>query len=96
MTAEFTGITKQPALFPVGATPSYSNTGYDLIGAALENIVGRSMEDIFNNSLVKPLGLKHTYYQTPNDYSFGVIPISPHKSGWDVAMGSSNPYVKGY
>ena len=45
---------------PVGATMSYCNAGYSLLGRLLEVIDGKVFDQIVQDRLVKPLGLSRT------------------------------------
>jgi CubicO group peptidase (beta-lactamase class C family) len=38
-------------------TPAYSNNGYMLLGIAISNITGKSMETIYRESIFEPLGM---------------------------------------
>ncbi|MBX2802959.1 MAG: beta-lactamase family protein [Myxococcales bacterium] len=56
---------------PVG-THRYSNTGYSLAAAVLEQVTGEPYERLLLDWLVEPLGMAHTGYETP-DYSDTVV-----------------------
>ncbi|KAH6645115.1 beta-lactamase/transpeptidase-like protein [Truncatella angustata] len=64
-------------------TPVYSNAAYQILSYALENITGSSMEQLFADSLVKPLSLNGTYYNTPATTDSSMIPINSTISWWD-------------
>ncbi|GAB3256769.1 serine hydrolase domain-containing protein [Kineosporia babensis] len=51
--------------FAPGQDWSYSNTNYTLIGLLLEKKTGKSLADLVQQRIVKPLGLKNTYYPEP-------------------------------
>ena len=40
---------------------SYSNTGYDLLGAVIEHVSGQSYHDFFQQSVFDPVGMKDTF-----------------------------------
>lgn len=44
-----------------GADYSYSNVNYNLLGAVIERISGRSYKDYMEKEILIPLGLTHTY-----------------------------------
>jgi CubicO group peptidase (beta-lactamase class C family) len=44
-----------------GDTFSYSNSGYDLLGAAIEHVSGQSYHDFFQKRVFDPLGMKDTF-----------------------------------
>jgi D-alanyl-D-alanine carboxypeptidase len=52
----------RPALFPVGEGCSYTNTGYALLGIALERASGLSLARLLHRYIFDPLRLRHTYY----------------------------------
>ncbi|TRX88884.1 hypothetical protein FHL15_010227 [Xylaria flabelliformis] len=78
--------------FEPSYTPSYSNANFAILGLALENILGAPIQDIFNKTVAKPLGLRSTTIGNPlqitND---SVIPGGGMTaSGWDNALGPLN------
>lgn len=46
-----------------GAAWSYSNTNYILLGLLVERVTGRSVEKEVGRRILKPLGLRDTYFQ---------------------------------
>lgn len=51
-----------------GTTFYYSSFGYDLLGAILEEVSGKTFSELLNTSIIKPLGLKNTGFGT-NEYN---------------------------
>ncbi len=51
-----------------GASYYYSSLGYDLLGAILEEVSGKTFSELLNTSILKPLGLKNTGFGT-NEYN---------------------------
>lgn len=49
-----------PQNHPVGATFSYSNAGYALLGRVIEQLTGLSWDEAMRQRLYGPLGLQHT------------------------------------
>ena len=47
-------------LFPVGASWSYCNTGYSIMGRVIAEVTGQVWEDAMRERLFTPLGLTHT------------------------------------
>jgi CubicO group peptidase (beta-lactamase class C family) len=45
---------------------------------------------MINESVLRPLGLKHTYYRNA-PASQGIIPGDRADSGWDYQLGDENP-----
>ena len=82
----FDGINAEPALFLSGTTPVYSNNAFPLLGLALEKITGSDLETLYNESIVKALGLQHTSFTVPKSTRDGVIPGTPTSSGWDSEL----------
>jgi D-alanyl-D-alanine carboxypeptidase len=48
--------------FAPGKGWSYSNTNYTLIGMILQKQTGKSLPDLVQQRIARPLGLKHTYF----------------------------------
>ncbi|MEV5463210.1 serine hydrolase domain-containing protein [Streptomyces sp. NPDC002788] len=65
---------EQPLLHPVGRRHHYSNPGYTLLGAVVEELRGTSWEEALRREVLEPLGLDRT----------GVRPQDPHAGGWAV------------
>ncbi|KAH8163352.1 hypothetical protein CIB48_g4879 [Xylaria polymorpha] len=78
--------------FQPSYTPSYSNANFAILGIALENMLGSSIQDIFNTSVAKPLGLSSTTIANPLQITNNsVIPGGGLKrTGWDDALGPLN------
>jgi CubicO group peptidase (beta-lactamase class C family) len=49
-----------PQVHPLGATMSYCNTGYTILGRVLEAVTDTVWDDLLHSRLVEPLGLTHT------------------------------------
>ncbi|MGW0967859.1 serine hydrolase domain-containing protein [Streptomyces sp. NPDC002516] len=64
----------QPFRHPVGRRHHYSNPGYTLLGALVEELRGAPWEDVLRREILEPLGLHRT--------SAG--PQAPHAGGWAV------------
>jgi CubicO group peptidase (beta-lactamase class C family) len=65
---------EQPLVHPVGRRFHYSNTGYTLLGALVEELRGAPWEEVLRREVLEPLGLHRT--------STG--PLEPHAGGWAV------------
>ncbi|MFF8672301.1 serine hydrolase domain-containing protein [Streptomyces sp. NPDC015242] len=65
---------EQPLLHPVGWRHHYSNPGYTLLGALVEELRGMSWEETLRREVLEPLGLDRT----------SVRPRNPHAGGWAV------------
>jgi CubicO group peptidase (beta-lactamase class C family) len=64
----------QPLLHPVGRRHHYSNPGYTLLGALVEELRGAPWEEVLRAEVLEPLGLHRTSAQ----------PQAPHAGGWAV------------
>jgi D-alanyl-D-alanine carboxypeptidase len=68
-----------PPVFPPGRTAvsSYSNTNYVLAGLVAEAVTGHSIATELKRRIFRPLGLRHTSYQTkpglPAPYAHGYM-----------------------
>ncbi|MEU6809562.1 serine hydrolase domain-containing protein [Streptomyces sp. NPDC046831] len=65
---------EQPLRHPAGRRHHYSNPGYALLGALVEQVRGASWEDVLQREVLEPLGL----------YRTSVRPRDPHAGGWAV------------
>lgn len=50
-----------PLLFPPGERQEYSNTGYVLLGAIIEQLGGKGFIQHVDDRIIRKLGLRHTY-----------------------------------
>jgi D-alanyl-D-alanine carboxypeptidase len=70
-----------PPLYPPGKTSvsTYSNTNYVLAGLIAEAVTGHSIEAELKRWIFRPLGLRHTIYQTkpglPAPYAHGYMVV---------------------
>jgi CubicO group peptidase (beta-lactamase class C family) len=53
-------IADKPLDFPTGAKFSYSNTNYEVLGAIIEKVSGKTYARMLSSRLFEPLGLKDT------------------------------------
>ncbi|MEU9474288.1 serine hydrolase domain-containing protein [Streptomyces sp. NPDC048191] len=65
---------EHPLLHPVGRRHHYSNPGYTVLGALVEELRGASWEEVLRSEILEPLGLHRTSTQ----------PNAPHAGGWAV------------
>ncbi|TCC32315.1 serine hydrolase domain-containing protein [Kribbella sindirgiensis] len=66
-----------PPEFQPGKGWSYSNTGYDLAGLVIKAVTGRTWYDEVDRRIVRPLGLRHTYFPGTDPRIAG-----PHAHGY--------------
>jgi CubicO group peptidase (beta-lactamase class C family) len=86
----FNGLLRAYPSFAPFTTPAYTNTGFQILAYALEAIKGKSFEEMMQESILRPLGLRHTYYRNA-PASEGIIPGSRSESGWDHQLGDADP-----
>ena len=55
-----------PLLFKPGERDAYSNIGYALLAAVVENVCGMSFDDCLTQSLFEPAGMQSTGYRNPS------------------------------
>ncbi|MFE2300221.1 serine hydrolase domain-containing protein [Streptomyces sp. NPDC059445] len=65
---------EQPFRHPVGRRHHYSNPGYTLLGALVEEVRGAPWEEVLRREILEPLGLHRT----------SAHPQAPHAGGWAV------------
>ncbi|MEU1591887.1 serine hydrolase domain-containing protein [Streptomyces sp. NPDC005708] len=65
---------EQPLRHPVGRRFHYSNPGYTLLGALVEEVRGAAWEDVLRREVLEPLGLRRTSGRSR----------APHAGGWAV------------
>ena len=58
-------VFEQPLEFPPGERYQYSNAGYSLLGAVVEEAAGRSYEQVLRDSVLTPNGIFETGYILP-------------------------------
>ncbi|KAK4139788.1 beta-lactamase/transpeptidase-like protein [Dichotomopilus funicola] len=93
----FAGIAQLPPSYAPFTTPTYSDVGFVLLSFIAEKVTGQSFKDLVQENVLTPLGLKHTFYQSPEDDSVGVIPGTKPKTTWGydlgVEMATGNMYT---
>ncbi|KAF4462206.1 beta-lactamase family [Fusarium albosuccineum] len=56
---------QRPPTFLPWTTPAYSNTGFVILGAILQNVTGKNIDELFPDGLFDPLDMSRTFTQTP-------------------------------
>jgi D-alanyl-D-alanine carboxypeptidase len=72
---------KKKALFKPGKGWGYSNTNYVLAGMVVEQVTGRSIGREITKRIIKPIGLRGTYWPAARDKSIR----GPHPHGYFAA-----------
>ncbi|KAK3994822.1 beta-lactamase-like protein 2 [Cladorrhinum sp. PSN332] len=81
----FGGLGKLPPSYAPFTTPTYSNLGFVLLSYIAERITGKEFKTLVQESVLNPLGLKHTFVSTPDD-SVGIIPGSRRTTTWGFEL----------
>lgn len=83
-TAYLLATRSQPPAFRPWYGPGYSNHGFILLGLAMANITGRSIEEIYRDNVFLPLGMANSTSIVPDEAEFGhfVIPGGPTLAGF--------------
>ncbi|MFB7465229.1 serine hydrolase domain-containing protein [Streptomyces sp. NPDC056224] len=69
---------KYPADAAPGKTWGYSNTNYILAGLIIQKVTGRPLAEEIDRRIVKPAGLRDTYFPAPGDMTIR----EPHPKGY--------------
>ncbi|KAH8892622.1 beta-lactamase/transpeptidase-like protein [Thozetella sp. PMI_491] len=77
-----------PPVFAPFTTPSYSNTGFAILGLVVEAVTNTPFEQFIKTEILEPLGMSHTYQDAPAD-SLGVIPEG--EIFWNATLGMEDP-----
>ncbi len=75
-------------MFAPNAKATYSNVAFILLGIVLENITGKSYEDLVKSNFFQPLGMQRSTITKPKD-SDGIIPMM--KNDWGADLGAYDP-----
>ncbi|KAJ5160438.1 Beta-lactamase-related protein [Penicillium canariense] len=86
----FRGLLDTQPIAATSSTPVYSNAGYQVLGYALEAIAQKPYQEILMERIIKPLGLTHSSYDTP-DPSLGVVPLNLAASQFNLSIGDAGP-----
>ncbi|UPK96763.1 hypothetical protein LCI18_007698 [Fusarium solani-melongenae] len=68
----------RPPTFLPWANPAYANTGFIILGAVLQNLTGKSLDEQFSGDIFDPLGMSRTYTEAPpkDKWDNAVIPVN--------------------
>lgn len=85
---EYLATTRYRLLGPPGQYFSYSNEGFGLLGAVIEQVSGRRVESFLEEELLRPAGLASTVFDTGIMLRFPEVttlyspPLPPRRRGW--------------
>ncbi|GAB3829836.1 serine hydrolase domain-containing protein [Kribbella italica] len=80
------GLSHAPDFAP-GTGWQYSNTGYNLVGLVIKAVTGRRWYDEVERRIVRPLGLRHTYWP-----GSAARIADPHAHGY-TRFAAGEPYI---
>jgi CubicO group peptidase (beta-lactamase class C family) len=84
---------RSPLLFAPGTRQSYSNTGFSLLAAIVEQVTGKSYDVYLSEAILSPLGLRHTGFLLPgfepDELAHGYLP-----SGGDEGTMLQKPHAR--
>lgn len=63
---------------PVGSIRKYSSTNYVLLGAIIETVTGKTVEDLYRHRFFTPLNLKSMYFDVREKNPSNKVLASPH------------------
>jgi CubicO group peptidase (beta-lactamase class C family) len=72
-------------------TPAYTDTGFQILGYALESIKGKSFKSLVEDSILSPLGMSHTFYNNPADDAAIIPGGNKSAAGWAYQLGDEEP-----
>jgi CubicO group peptidase (beta-lactamase class C family) len=82
---------ERPLQFPPGTGEQYSNAGYALLAAIVEQVSGRTYDEYVRENILEPLGLKNTGYLLPH---FDLSRVAHgYRNGEDVGTLLSKPHA---
>ena len=73
----------QPLYFPPGTGYHYSNVGFEVLGLVIEQATGQPLQQVYQEQIIRPLGLRHTAYDPQGDIT------GPHAHGYLVKADGS-------
>jgi CubicO group peptidase (beta-lactamase class C family) len=74
---------------PPGEMVHYSNSGYILAGAIMEQVTNRSIDDLWNEKIFMPLGISSAGYGPPADSEANMQPLGHY---WDEKSNTLVPF----
>lgn len=72
---------RQPLLFQPGTHWSYSSPGIDILGRIIEICSGQKYEDFIQERILKPLGMKDSFFYPPQDKLSRIAMVYVRKDG---------------
>jgi CubicO group peptidase (beta-lactamase class C family) len=82
-------LARQPLLFQPGTAWSYSSPGIEILGRLIEVCSGQKYEDFIADRVLKPLGMKDSFFYPPADKVARVAMVYVRKDGKLVRASAS-------
>ncbi|KAI6366485.1 hypothetical protein MCOR25_005132 [Pyricularia grisea] len=90
----FDGMNKVPPQYGANKATVYSDTAFQILAYALEQITGKKYANMLQDSVLAPLKLNRTSLFKPDD-SIGIIPTTSSngtvETGWSYSIGEAAP-----
>jgi CubicO group peptidase (beta-lactamase class C family) len=74
-------LARQPLLFQPGTQWSYSSPGIEILGRLIEVCSGSKYEDFISDRILRPLGMKDTFFYPPADKIKRIAMVYVQKDG---------------
>src|ERR1700753_2621877 len=74
-------LAKQPLLFQPGTQWSYSSPGIEILGRIIEVVSGEKYVDFITGHILKPLGMKDSFFFPPSDKIARIAMVYDDKNG---------------
>jgi CubicO group peptidase (beta-lactamase class C family) len=74
-------LARQPLLFQPGTQWSYSSPGIEILGRIIEVCSGQKYEDFIQETILRPLGMKDTFFYPPADKIARIAMVYVQKDG---------------
>ncbi len=74
-------LAKQPLLFQPGTQWSYSSPGIEILGRIIEVCSGQTYVDYITEHILRPLGMKDSFFFPPKDKIARIAMVYAHKEG---------------
>lgn len=86
------GVQERPPTFLPWTSPAYSNDGFSLLGQVLANITGKSIDEVYRDSIFDPLNMTNSNSSPPiqSEWSRAVIPGDLSYFAFDSDMTKSS------
>ncbi|KAL2861171.1 serine hydrolase domain-containing protein [Aspergillus lucknowensis] len=86
------GVSSNPPIFLPWASPAYSNNGLTILGLAISNLTGKSMEEVYQESIFDPLDMQSSYSNVPPDSELSrSVVAGVYDQGFALVNGISTP-----